>query len=60
MDFRAGQQVCLIFSKDVTGTVSMVRDGKVSVTWNHAERGRPRTRTALAADVAQRVLVKAG
>lgn len=57
MAFRAGQQVCLLFSKEVTGTVSLVRDGKVSVTWNHSRRDEPRIRRSYAAAVAQRLLL---
>lgn len=59
MAFKAGQQVCLLFSREVTGTVSRVHDGTVSVTWNRPDRGRPRIRRAYPASVAQRVLAQA-
>jgi len=54
---KAGQQVHLLFDQDATGTVSLVRDGKVAVTWNHAERGKPRMRRSYPAPVAQVILV---
>lgn len=60
MTFKAGEQVCLLFSKEVTGTVSLVRGGTVSVTWNRADAGKPRIRRSYPLAVAQRALVKAG
>lgn len=59
MSFKAGQQVCLLFNKEVTGTVSLVRGGTVSVTWNRADRGKPRIRRSYPLAVAQRTLVRA-
>ena len=57
MTLKAGQQVSLLFDKDATGTVSLVRDGEVSVTWSQAERGKPRIRRSYPDAVAQRVLL---
>lgn len=58
--FKAGQQVVLLFSKEVTGTVSAVRGARVSVTWNHDRPGVPRARQDYPADVAARILLRPG
>lgn len=55
---KAGQQVALLFSKEVTGTVSAVRGGRVFVTWNHDRPGVLRVRQDYPADVAARILVR--
>lgn len=57
MTLKAGQQVCLQFDNQVTGTVSMVLHGRVQVTWNHPHRDAPRARHWYPGDVAARILV---
>lgn len=61
MTLKAGQQVCLFFAKDVTGTVSLVRDGMVTVTWHRQEASDsrvkpPRMRCSYPLAVAQQAL----
>lgn len=57
MILKAGQQVCLQFDNQVTGTISMVSGDRVSVTWNHPHREAPRARFTYPREVAARILV---